>query len=500
MLKLVLVAVLLAGICNGKHIDVETIEKDLHAVRDVLDELKSSKDNEHQALEHAKDALDELKSFKELQAFEEEEDAPPPPPPKPDTNGPPPPPKHSPMVVLGDASSAEQLSAAEDAPPPPPPKPDTNGPPPPPKHSPMGVWGDAPSAEQLSAAEEPRDVDDKEEENTIDATNNKVPGHEKTFFEGDILMTDKDKADLKRKLSGKNVGSDAIRNTRMKWTNNVVPYRIQSLSSRGRQALQQASAEYAAKTCIKLKPRTNERNYVNIVGSGGCSSYIGMIGGQQTITLGNGCGYKATVTHEFMHALGFWHEQSRLDRDQYIKVGWNNIQRGMASQFKKYTSSQAQTFGYPYDLKSVMQYGNTAFGAGRITMSSIKYPSMKLGQPTNGGLSDIDAKTLNALYCGGKDYGGNGGTGGGNSGTDKAGEICGFFKKNQKFCSQTIVQRNCAGSCPPPPTAKPTARPTAKPCRDKSTNCATWSKTGYCRFRTYYTWMTANCPKSCGKC
>lgn len=456
MLKLVLVAVLLAGICNGKHIDVETIEKDLHAVRDVLDELKSSKDNEHQALEHAKDALDELKSFKELQAFEEE----------------------------------------EDAPPPPPPKPDAKGPPPPPKHSPMGVWGDAPSAEQPSAAKELRDADDKEEENTIDATNNKVPGHEKTFFEGDILMTDKDKADLKRKLSGKNVGSDAIRNTRMKWTNNVVPYRIQSLSSRGRQALQQAAAEYAAKTCIKLKPRTNERNYVNIVGSGGCSSYIGMIGGQQTITLGNGCGYKATVTHEFMHALGFWHEQSRLDRDQYIKVGWNNIQRGMASQFKKYTSSQAQTFGYPYDLKSVMQYGNTAFGAGRITMSSIKYPSMKLGQPTNGGLSDIDAKTLNALYCGGKDYGGSGGNGGGSSGTDKAGEICGFFKKNQKFCSQTIVQRNCAGSCPPPPTAKPTA----KPCRDKSTNCASWSKTGYCRSRTYYTWMSANCKLSCGKC
>ena len=60
-----------------------------------------------------------------------------------------------------------------------------------------------------------------------------------------------------------------------------------------------------------------------------CRSYLGRIGGEQTISIGSGCLQTGVVIHEIMHALGYPHEHNRPDRDNYINIHWDNIQEGI---------------------------------------------------------------------------------------------------------------------------------------------------------------------------
>lgn len=52
--------------------------------------------------------------------------------------------------------------------------------------------------------------------------------------------------------------------------------------------------------------------------------------------------------------------QSAYDRDDYVKIEWDNITPGMEHNFNKYNSSVVSHFNTTYDYGSVMHYG--AFG------------------------------------------------------------------------------------------------------------------------------------------
>ncbi|MCI4379001.1 hypothetical protein PGIGA_G00222700 [Pangasianodon gigas] len=100
------------------------------------------------------------------------------------------------------------------------------------------------------------------------------------------------------------------------------------------------------------------------------------------------------VQHELLHALGFNHEQCRSDRDNHIRVVWDNVVDDNKHNFNiKQTLNQ----GTPYDYNSVMQYPKTAFSKnGLATMIPIPDPNVVFGKATQ--MSQNDINRLKLLY------------------------------------------------------------------------------------------------------
>jgi len=184
-----------------------------------------------------------------------------------------------------------------------------------------------------------------------------------------------------------------------KWTdgNVYVPYYIQNhYSSREKAIIERGLESFSSFSCIRFRPyRNGDRDYISIENNNGCYSSIGRRGGGQTLSLArSGCLYHNTVQHELLHALGFNHEQTRSDRDNHIRVAWENVIENMKHNFNKKNTLNQNT---GYDYNSVMQYHKYAFSKNnRPTMIPIPNSNAEIGKASQMGKSDIDR--LNRLY------------------------------------------------------------------------------------------------------
>ncbi|XP_013876647.1 high choriolytic enzyme 1 [Austrofundulus limnaeus] len=184
-----------------------------------------------------------------------------------------------------------------------------------------------------------------------------------------------------------------------KWTdgNVYIPYYITNhFSDREKAIIIRGLESFTSFSCIRFRPsRTTDTDWLSIESQNGCWSYVGRRGGKQVVSLArSGCLYHNTVQHELLHALGFNHEQTRSDRDSYIRVLLENVQSGMEHNFRKIATLNQ---GTPYDYNSVMQYHRYAFSKNnQPTMVPIPDPNVSMGNAKE--MSRYDIERLNKLY------------------------------------------------------------------------------------------------------
>ncbi|CAL4125409.1 unnamed protein product, partial [Meganyctiphanes norvegica] len=209
-------------------------------------------------------------------------------------------------------------------------------------------------------------------------------------YQGDIRLTPKQRAHIKEGRLAQAPG----------WADSVAQYEVNAtlqklVSDYSLGRLNGGKIRFHQNRSLWNPGQTPDQNKNIVAAVHACWSMVGRTGGMQKLSIRkNGCVHFGIIIHEFMHAAGFWHEQSSHNRDNYISVHLENIRDDKQHNFYKGTSNK--DLGLQYDYHSIMHYRAHSFSKnGRQTITP-KEEGVTIGQ--RNGFSELDVKGLNLLY------------------------------------------------------------------------------------------------------
>ncbi|RWS23382.1 Astacin-like metalloprotease toxin, partial [Leptotrombidium deliense] len=210
---------------------------------------------------------------------------------------------------------------------------------------------------------------------------------------------------------------NAIKTKSMKWPNRTIVYQLDSslckkyivlktvcfditFSDEYEANIEKAIKEIEEKSCVRFQKRVTEHNFVRIFNGPACAADIGYEARpEQMVSLKiPNCMCHSLILHELMHTLGFVHMHSRSDRDDYIKIHWENINVSDRGRFIRFRPHQSENLT-PFDFDSVMLYGNTSYSKDKKSFTMTSLDGSKIIEVCEKpGLSHNDVLAINKLY------------------------------------------------------------------------------------------------------
>lgn len=179
------------------------------------------------------------------------------------------------------------------------------------------------------------------------------------------------------------------------WENGVVPFVVESEEIRNNVAL--AIRAFNEQTKVRFVERESESDYLvfRTTPEDVCQSYLGRRGGEQEVLVHSSCSVGQMI-HELMHSLGFVHEHSREDRDDYVSIHWDNVTKPQLNQFQKIAARVSIPVRAEFDFESILLYPSTAFSRnGQPTITKINGDTFTVNRT---GLSELDIAKVDGLY------------------------------------------------------------------------------------------------------
>jgi len=147
------------------------------------------------------------------------------------------------------------------------------------------------------------------------------------------------------------------------WPEGIIPYDVSRLTEDQAITVRQAMQRWMDTSAgIAFVPRNSESAYVNFTGctdAGNNTSQTGFKTGRRSdinITAFWWRQGEWMPAHELGHVLGFHHEHARWDRDDYVKIHYENIKAGRSSDYDWIARTNWLVTTTAYDYSSIMHY------------------------------------------------------------------------------------------------------------------------------------------------